>query len=129
MDIPIGSKKPRFWGILRSFKDYVGNLVPSSKLDMTAKLYPFYKVSFFNEFSIRRIHEILVDFQKTVVENQKLGDDIHKQWSFSGAFLYSLTVITTIGKALVFIHLFRTITFLLRFQAMAISLHAPIGAK
>ncbi|XP_059225079.1 TWiK family of potassium channels protein 12 [Stomoxys calcitrans] len=44
-----------------------------------------------------RINEILVDFQNEVVEIHKQGDDIHKQWSFSGAFLYSLTVITTIG--------------------------------
>ncbi|XP_075166445.1 potassium two pore domain channel sandman [Haematobia irritans] len=43
------------------------------------------------------VNDILVNFQKEVVDVNKQGDDIHKQWSFSGAFLYSLTVITTIG--------------------------------
>ncbi|XP_061389807.1 TWiK family of potassium channels protein 18 [Musca vetustissima] len=55
-------------------------------------------ISFYDRHKYKeRINEILIDFQKAVVNQEKEAIDPHKQWSFSGAFLYSLTVITTIG--------------------------------
>lgn len=50
------------------------------------------------------VRRLLEDHQDFLVEAIRSGYDgsdsaeVTKQWSFSGAFLYSLTVITTIGK-------------------------------
>ncbi|XP_024943239.1 two pore potassium channel protein sup-9 [Cephus cinctus] len=47
-----------------------------------------------------RVRAILKKYQKDIVEairNGYDGTEDNKQWSFAGAFLYSLTVITTIG--------------------------------
>lgn len=48
----------------------------------------------------KTINTTLVDFQTTLFKHYLEGNDVNitQQWSFSGAFLYSLTVITTIGK-------------------------------
>ncbi|XP_050453057.1 TWiK family of potassium channels protein 18-like [Cataglyphis hispanica] len=45
-----------------------------------------------------KVRDILENYQKKVVLAVKNGyDGMENKWSFSGAFLYSLTVITTIG--------------------------------
>ncbi|XP_072757710.1 potassium channel subfamily K member 15 [Anoplolepis gracilipes] len=45
-----------------------------------------------------KVRDILDDYQKKVVSAVKNGyDGMEEKWTFAGAFLYSLTVITTIG--------------------------------
>lgn len=58
-----------------------------------------------NVFSERiwkaKVRAILENYQKkmvTAVKNGYDGAEENKRWSFAGAFLYSLTVITTIGE-------------------------------
>ncbi|KAL1453763.1 hypothetical protein WDU94_010077 [Cyamophila willieti] len=50
-----------------------------------------------------RVAQELKDFQHIVIDNVQKGYEGNRnssnRWSFSGAFLYSLTVITTIGKS------------------------------
>lgn len=52
----------------------------------------------------KEINEVLVVYQQLIVNFTRRGLDGRElesssQWSFAGAFLYSLTVITTIGKS------------------------------
>lgn len=60
-------------------------------------------------------------FQKDLILHVKEGYDgkegASQQWSFSGAFLYSLTVITTIG--MFFIHNFQMLTCAQKFRRLA----------
>ncbi|XP_036330572.1 TWiK family of potassium channels protein 18-like [Rhagoletis pomonella] len=61
--------------------------------DITAQNISFYGNAYYKE----RVNEILLQFQREIAHEKLIDPDIDKQWSFSGAFLYSLTVITTIG--------------------------------
>ena len=61
------------------------------------------KINVFSEASWRNhVSTQLIEYQRTFVDAVRNGyDPKHTDsWSFSGAFLYSLTVITTIGKYL-----------------------------
>lgn len=49
---------------------------------------------------------------KNIRDGYEVVTEEHKKWTFAGAFLYSLTVITTIGKNN---HLFCSISFLFIF--------------
>lgn len=63
------------------------------------------RVNIFSEISWRNhVHAELMKFQSKIVEEvQRYGyegeESSSNRWSFSGAFLYSLSVITTIGKS------------------------------
>jgi len=52
-----------------------------------------------------KVRDIVDDFQKRVVKEVKKNgwdgkdDTVKLQWSFAGALLYAVTVVTTIGKS------------------------------
>lgn len=63
------------------------------------------EINLFSEEDWRkRVEEELLTFQNTVVDAVQYGyegeEEPKSRWSISGAFLYSLTVITTIGKTM-----------------------------
>ena len=54
----------------------------------------------------REAHRVLRRFEQDVIRKAKMegydgheGNDTVSQWNFSGALLYSITVITTIGNS------------------------------
>lgn len=74
------------------------------RLDM-AVLHCFFSPQVMDEKTFHRdIMTVLEDYQKIIVNFSRRGydgtddKDSSAQWSFAGAFLYSLTVITTIGE-------------------------------
>lgn len=48
---------------------------------------------------LKDYQNIMVNFTRKGYDGKDDSDDSSAQWSFAGAFLYSLTVITTIGKS------------------------------
>lgn len=52
-------------------------------------------------FAVSSVEEMLLEYQGTLVERQRKGanyDETEDAWTFAVGFLYSLTVITTIGE-------------------------------
>lgn len=58
-----------------------------------------------------KVRNILEDYQTTIVSSIKNGYNGMKEtkWTFAGAFLYSLTVITTIGESRSYMHVYNQI--------------------
>lgn len=70
----------------------------------------YFQLNVFSERTWKaRVRAELANYQKEIVSAIKNGYEgadttgESKQWSFAGAFLYSLTVITTIGKFIFYI--------------------------
>lgn len=73
-----------------------------------------------------KVRDILENYQKKVVLAIKNGyDGVEDKWSFAGAFLYSLTVITTIGEC----SLISLIISVYTFQISNLSLNNLFGKK
>lgn len=77
------------------------------------------KVNIFSEELWKsKVNDILSGYQKKLVNAVEKGWDgtdstDNRQWTFAGAFLYSLTVITTIGQSLYPFYLLNNINFYL----------------
>lgn len=55
-----------------------------------------------------KVRDILENYQRMVVNATRNGYDgvEENKWTFAGAFLYSLTVITTIGESRLYIYIY-----------------------
>ena len=79
---------------------------------------------FFEENFTHDAEQILIKYQKVVLEAKKNGwdgaegddDVVPPQWSYAGSLLYAVTVITTIGNIYYYLYLFFFFFFLFFFE-------------